>query len=146
MILPENRKNCGTWGLRYYQLLLCSERSLRAWEGDWRNLKWVGKSKSSRLQQYWDWLEYREESLRLAITLTPVKDHQLTLRWKTHKEWNNNNRSKFSFKAKKKMKIIYFYIMNQVKCRKEFGGERKETKSIEYFLFLTYIYIYICSG
>ena len=28
---------------------------------------------------------------KLAVTLTPVKDHQLTLVWKTHEVYNNNN-------------------------------------------------------
>ena len=27
---------------------------------------------------------------KLAVTLTPVKDHQLILLWKTHKEYNDN--------------------------------------------------------
>ena len=32
-----------------------------------------------------------EDLRRLVVTQTPVKDHQLTLVWKTRKEYNNNN-------------------------------------------------------
>ena len=39
----------------------------------------------------WNQPEYRGESWRLAVTQTPVRNHQLTLVWKTRKELSNNN-------------------------------------------------------
>ena len=47
--------------------------------------------KPSKLQHCWDWLKYSEESWRLAVTQTPMKDHKLMLSWKTCKEQNNKN-------------------------------------------------------
>ena len=54
---------------------------------------------------------------RLAVTQTPVKDHQLTLMWKTLKEYNDNNKigTMFFFNIPKRHKEgcrIY-----QLKCR-----------------------------
>ena len=36
--------------------------------------------------EYYDRPEYKEESWRLAVMQTPMKDHQLMLVWKTLKE------------------------------------------------------------
>ena len=41
--------------------------------------------------------------IRLAVTHPPVKDHQLTLKWKTCKEYNNNY-------AQKEYKSIYDWV------------------------------------
>ena len=46
-------------------------------------------------QHYWKRTEYWEESWRLAVTQSPVKDHQLTLMRKTLMRNNNNNNNKW---------------------------------------------------
>ena len=39
----------------------------------------------------------------LAITQTPVKDHQQTLVWKSHKKHNNNNNNNNNNKTEKQL-------------------------------------------
>ena len=53
----------------------------------------IWKQRESR-NHCWYRLEYWDESWKSKETCCysePVKDHRLTLVWKTYKEWNNNN-------------------------------------------------------
>ena len=52
----------------------------------------------SKLLHYWKRPEYWEESWRrteIPVTQTPVKDHDLTLMWKTVNNNNNNNNNNY---------------------------------------------------
>ena len=49
-------------------------------------LKIGGRAETIQTTEYWIQPEYWEDSWRLAVTQTPVKTHQLTPVWKTHKE------------------------------------------------------------
>ena len=50
------------------------------------NLEVGGRVQTIQLQHGWERPEYWEVPRRLAVTQTPVKDHQLMLMWKTLKE------------------------------------------------------------
>ena len=62
----------------------------KAWKRVWNVWKSEAESRSSKLQHCWNRPKYREESWRLAVTQTSVKDHQLTPVWITLKERNYN--------------------------------------------------------
>ena len=68
----------GTFGTVTKGLL----KGLEDLEDEWR---------PSKLQHYWERTEYWEESRRLAVTQTPLKNHQLKLMLKNSQGVNNNN-------------------------------------------------------
>ena len=92
----ERRKITSTWETRIYPRKWDVKNYLGYWNTnglpipDKKARFSVKESRLSTLQHCQDWLEYSQEFRKLDFNQNTLKDLQLTLVWKTHKEWNND--------------------------------------------------------